>query len=207
MKPAIPSSLKHISSGHILTGTGKLFSLENPTAAMVDIEDIAGALSKMCRWNGNIPEFYSVAQHSCMVAWLAPPALSLAALLHDAPEAYTGDIIRPLKKLLAQAFNDIEKRIELAVCDHFMLSPVDFDNIAEYDNMALNIEFEAFHHDNKGARQQIRTVSAMHLNTMPAHDYWSPEEGFYAFLNTFKNISREYKQVFCGSASLLSETA
>lgn len=191
----------------MLTGTGKLFNLENPTAAMVDIEDIAGALAKTCRWNGNISEFYSVAQHSCLVAWLAPPALSLAALLHDAAETYTGDIIRPVKKLLAQTYYDIEERIVQAVCDRFFLSPIDFEAIAEFDNMALEIEYQAFYHDNKGARQQIRTVSAMHLNSMPAHDYWSPEEGFYAFLNTFKNISREYKQVFCGSASLITEAS
>lgn len=191
----------------MLTGTGKLFNLENPTAAMVDIEDIAGALAKTCRWNGNISEFYSVAQHSCLVAWLAPPALSLAALLHDAAETYIGDIIRPVKKLLAQTYYDIEERIVQAVCDRFFLSPIDFEAIAEFDNMALEIEYQAFYHDNKGARQQIRTVSAMHLNSMPAHDYWSPEEGFYAFLNTFKNISREYKQVFCGSASLITEAS
>lgn len=207
MKTILPNTLNEIKAGLMLTGTGKLFNLNNPSPVTVDIEDIAGALSKTCRWNGNIPHFYSVAQHSCMVAWLAPPELALPALLHDAAEAYTGDIIRPVKKLLAQAYYDLESQIVEAICLKFNITPVSIDAIADYDNMALEIEYQAFYHNNNAAMQQIKHISCMHLESMPAHHYWSPDEAFYAFLNTYRNIGREYKQVFCGSASLISETA
>lgn len=69
----------------------------------VDGRDLAVSLSHLCRFNGHIDKFYSVAQHSIAVARLVevrgggPPTV-LQALLHDAPEAYLcGDVPGPLK--------------------------------------------------------------------------------------------------------------
>jgi hypothetical protein len=64
--------------------------------------DIAGALSKMCRFGGQIDRFYSVAEHSCLCCWQtvqdgACEGVQRAALMHDAAEAYIGDIASPLK--------------------------------------------------------------------------------------------------------------
>ena len=111
MKFEIPLTLTDIKAGLMLTGSGRLFDLYNPSREMVDIEDIANSLSKTCRWNGNIPDFYSVAQHSCLVAWLAPAPLAFAALMHDAAEAYTGDIIRPLKKCLHSLISPLNVKL------------------------------------------------------------------------------------------------
>jgi hypothetical protein len=87
----------------ILTYTGKRFSLADPHPEQVDINDIAHALSLVNRWGGHTRMPYSVAAHSVMVADLVAkiaPDLALAALLHDAPEAYLGDVCRPLKRRL-----------------------------------------------------------------------------------------------------------
>lgn len=62
--------------------------------------DIVRSLSRICRFGGGLNEHYSVAQHSCMVADLVPSEYEAAALLHDAAEAYIGDIVRPLKQWL-----------------------------------------------------------------------------------------------------------
>lgn len=83
------------------TFTGNKFWPLDPRQEEVFIEDIAHALSMICRFGGHCIKFYSVAQHSCLVAELVEtiePKLAFAALLHDAAEAYSGDVIRPIKR-------------------------------------------------------------------------------------------------------------
>lgn len=81
------------------TYTGGVFFPLDPKPEEVNIEDIARALSHVCRYGGHIRKFYSVAQHSVYVAQLCRDKwLKGWFLLHDAPEAYMGDVVRPLKK-------------------------------------------------------------------------------------------------------------
>lgn len=98
-------------------GSGRRFTFEGPVE-VIDIEDVAGALAKLCRFGGATTEFYSVAQHSCLVADLAlglPEArtlsadqrrtLAVAAMLHDAHEMVLADICRPTKWWLADTLS------------------------------------------------------------------------------------------------------
>lgn len=101
-----------MSSGRIRTFTGKMVDLVNPTEPMIDIRDIAHALSRICRFGGHIDSFYSVAQHSIVCSNRVPQELALCGLLHDATEAYIGDMVRPLKYLPQMAFfRDTEQKI------------------------------------------------------------------------------------------------
>lgn len=81
----------------IQTYTGKKMFPLAPKREDICIEDIAHALSMKCRFNGHCNLFYSIAQHSLIVASLVKPELRLAALLHDAAEAYLPDFCRPIK--------------------------------------------------------------------------------------------------------------
>ncbi len=86
---------------HIITYTGKTFNLLEPKPEMVCIEDIAHSLAYQCRYTGHTRKFYSVAQHCVLMAMNSElPGDSLQKLLHDADEAYIGDIARPWKNLL-----------------------------------------------------------------------------------------------------------
>lgn len=105
---------------------GRFFPLD-PHPAEVFVEDIAAALAKICRYGGMTTEFYSVAEHSVLVSEHVPAEYAFEALLHDAGEAYVGDMRRPLKNAPELvAFREIEQRIVDAVFERFgVLSTID----------------------------------------------------------------------------------
>jgi uncharacterized protein len=86
------------------------------------IEDIAHALSMLCRFTGATQQFYSVAQHSVWVSHRCAPEDALWGLLHDASEAYLMDLPRPLKRAPEFTFyREAESRAMLAICERFGL--------------------------------------------------------------------------------------
>lgn len=104
----------------ILTATGRYFDFANPDPDSIDINDIACALSRICRFTGHTTQSYSVAQHCVYVSHVVPEKYALQGLLHDAAEAYLGDVSSPLKQLLPD-YKVIEQRIEAAICAKFGL--------------------------------------------------------------------------------------
>lgn len=87
------------------------------------MSDIARGLSNCCRFSGQLPrDFYSVAQHSLLVASLVcqEARIRRAALLHDASEAYLGDMTRNLKHHPSLAgYRKIEKKVQRAIAERF----------------------------------------------------------------------------------------
>ena len=104
----------------IVTHSGIEFDLLEPLPSMIQIEDIAHALSKQCRYNGHCSRFYSVAEHSILLSYLVPDEFKLEALLHDASETYVGDCVSPLKSLLPE-FKRIERGIDFEIRRKFNL--------------------------------------------------------------------------------------
>lgn len=101
--------------GIIETYTGIKADIFDLTHDMLDIEDIANSLSHICRYGGHLPHFYSVAEHSVHVANNLETLgydtdTIITGLLHDAPEAYVGDMVRPLKQ--HQQFGKYHQQIE-----------------------------------------------------------------------------------------------
>lgn len=102
----------------IQTVSSRMFDVVNPDVSMVDIDDIAHSLSMLCRFNGHGTQFYSVAEHSVHVSHEIDPDMALAGLLHDAAEAYLGDVPSPLKKQLPE-FKAFEDRVEVVIGQAF----------------------------------------------------------------------------------------
>lgn len=119
----------------ILTSTGQYFRFKQPELHPYDIEEIAHALSHVCRYTGHCNEFYSVAQHSVMVALVLPKDLQLQGLMHDASEAYLGDVSSPLKALLPE-YKTLEERVERAISWHFKL-PFPLDPAIKHADMRM----------------------------------------------------------------------
>lgn len=123
----------------IQTYHGRRFDLSNPTPSMVFFDDIAHALSRVGRYTGHCREFYSVAQHSVIVASILPDHLKMQGLLHDATEAYVGDMSRPLKQMLPE-YQEIERRVWYAIAARFGL-PAKLDPLVKRaDNLVLMAE-------------------------------------------------------------------
>lgn len=108
-----------ILNNTIKVASGHYVDLLNPDPATIDIRSIAAALSKICRFGGHCPKFYSVAEHcihAASIAWnnFSDSKAVLAVLLHDSAEAYIGDMVKPLKVAIPK-YQKIEKKIERAI--------------------------------------------------------------------------------------------
>lgn len=123
----------------MVTYTGKRFYMdERMKDNEVSIEDIAHALSHVCRFGGHCKVFYSVAQHSVLVSNLVPKEHALAALLHDASEAYVSDIVRPVKRQLPD-YKTFENKVQDLIATHFKVD-LDHHEVHKGDNLALYAE-------------------------------------------------------------------
>lgn len=105
--------------GHFIgTASGLPFWPLDPQPEDIRIFDIAVHLSRICRFGGalhpDLTGIYSVAQHSVLVSRVVPPEFALEGLLHDAAEAYVGDMVKPLKTML-EDYQAIEKIVDRAI--------------------------------------------------------------------------------------------
>jgi 5'-deoxynucleotidase YfbR-like HD superfamily hydrolase len=115
---------------YLQTVSGRFVNPLDPDLEQIDIQDITRALANTCRFGGHCRSFYSVAQHSVIVSELVEerggdPEDVFAALMHDAAEAYLGDMPHPLKhrSALGEAFKQAEKHLEQAINTRFNIKP------------------------------------------------------------------------------------
>lgn len=172
----------------IRTYSGREFDVYRPRWEMVDETDIARRLGGLDRFGGQCPAFYSVAQHSCLVAErFRRPEMRLMALLHDAGEAYLHDAVRPIKGDVYYLIDgrfvpmvDVEARILAAVFERYGLEiaplPAAIVN-ADDEQCALELEW------------MERGAGATPTFTV---ELWGPEEAESRWLE-------EFNRTFCAS--------
>lgn len=130
----------------IRTFTGQYVDAFNPDPETIVIEDIAHALSMMPRWGGHCAWFFSVAQHSSNCAFILPEKYKcqqhqLAALMHDASEAYLMDIPRPIKKHLSN-YAEIEDTLMKVIAAKFGFEYPMHPCVKAVDEKSLHDEWE-----------------------------------------------------------------
>lgn len=121
----------------MLHGGAELDFLD-PWSSNFTIEDVAHGLAHICRYAGQCAAFYSVAEHSLLVSETCKNH-ELVALMHDAAEAFVGDVTRPLKQLLPD-YKKIEKNVQSAILTRFGISGVTPPEVKEADVRVLAAE-------------------------------------------------------------------
>lgn len=148
------------------------------------IQDIAHSLSMQCRFNGHCLGYYSVAEHSVLVAralMVNHRASALTGLLHDATEAYLTDVPRPVKPFLV-GYKEAERRAWLAIAERFGLPQELPAEVHEADNRILFDEKA----QNMGPCEQEWSWSLEPLGV--TLQFWTPEEAEAAFMETYYDL-------------------
>lgn len=172
----------------ILTHSGTAFDPINPNPAAININDIAHALSNICRFNGHTRVFYSVAQHCVIVSNIVPAELALAGLLHDASEAFICDVASPVKPHL-EGYACIEHRIMRAVAEAFDIDPALFRHpeIKRADLVALATEKRDLMPIHPAPWPCLAGLSPLPNHIEAAPSIWAKP----MFLNTFERLMAE----------------
>jgi len=172
--------------GWIQTFSGRQAYPMDLRADEVAIEDIAHSLAMQCRYTGHCLRFYSVAEHSVLMARHfrshGMAEYALPALLHDATEAYLTDVPRPVKPWLA-GYKEAEARAWLTIADKFGVDPVLSAHVHDADARILVDE-----------RAQNMAPSAVEWEDMPDFglgvllEFWTPEKAEQAFLDCYWSL-------------------
>jgi hypothetical protein len=184
-----PPDAKH----WIQTYTGLKFYPLAPGAEDVCVEDIAHALSNICRYTGHVEHFYSVGEHSVRVGrrvleLTGDYKLALWGLLHDASEAYLTDIARPVKRQPAmELYRKAEAELQLVIMHAFGLSTVEPAVVRQVDNEMLWSEAPrlfkgGLHPDWAQTAEPVETIALRGLG-------YTPQMAEFAFLLDFYRYS------------------
>lgn len=179
--------------GRIRTFSGKHVNPLNLKPEDIDIRDIAQGLSNICRYNGQCKRFYSVAEHCFHVASLVPAKLRLAALLHDASEAYLSDLSTFVKHSRPLAgYRRIEEHVEGVIERTFglKLSDDDRDLIKAADVVMYKAEKAALFDgeitaEDAHPKEEWAFLKAYKLPSFDVIRCYRPEDAKQAFLSVY----------------------
>lgn len=175
-------------AGIIVTMTGKAFDVFNPREADVDVYDIAWMLAHKYRFSGACCPAITVAEHSCLVHDLMEIDLErspdcLVALMHDAAEAYVGDVTRPVKIAIPQ-FKELENKVWECICRALDLDSSLMGLVKTYDNIAVRAEAHCCMPDG-GASWNWNGVD-LDDEAVFLVDSHTPEEAYREFLYRYR---------------------
>lgn len=166
------------------THSGRIVDLSRFSEEDLCIEDIAHSLAHLVRFTGHIDQPYSVAQHSMLVSDLCPDEHRMWGLLHDASEAYLGDVSTPLKSLLPQ-YQEVEGKVQRAIAARFELPWPIPDEVKEADRQALMIEKMDLFSKCLPWPTDVPIISNRQIRNV-----LNPESSKWLFLEMFKEYAR-----------------
>lgn len=172
----------------IRTYSGQDIDLRNLDVEKVKLVDIAHSLSMQCRFSGHTRHFYSVAQHSVLVSYLVSPECALQGILHDAAEAYIGDITSPVKSMLI-GIKEIEHDLLVSIGMKFGVDLVNqHPEVKHADLVALATEKRDLMPADKGMRWSMLDDIEPHIHRIT---HWPQECAKELFINRFLVLTGE----------------
>jgi len=181
--------MRSVTMPTITTYSGIRMNPVQPQREDININDIAHALSLVCRGGGHVTHFYSVAQHSLVCAEEAKARgnsvrVQLGALLHDGSEAYMSDLVRPVKQQIPQ-YRTIENRLIDTVWAAFIpgepLTEEERQTIREIDDDVMSWDMKILLRDEINRRYE-------NLQIRPDHSFLPMEEVEKRFLSKFDDL-------------------
>lgn len=156
---------------YIYTYSGNIVNPTNIALPNILIQDIAHALSNICRFTGHTKDFYSVAQHSVIVSYLCHPDDALSGLLHDASEAYLTDIAAPLKNTdMFKEYREIEKNLMDRIRCRFNLPKEQPESVSKADKDLLHIEVGSFINNRSKALNDVPVKTGLCIAPLSSED-------------------------------------
>jgi hypothetical protein len=163
--------------------SGSTFNYNDPESCDVKIEDVACALSKVCRFSGHIHYFYSVAQHCVNTSYIVSPEFAFEALMHDTAEAFTNDLPTPLKAALP-IFKELEVKIESTMSKKFNFNYPFSPAIKLADLQMLKMEKEKIKRD-KDRWPLLDGIETNEVIDLVDLTMWTPPQAEKKYLNRF----------------------
>jgi hypothetical protein len=182
--------------------SGATFNYNKPEESNVTVEDLASALSNVCRFSGHLPRFYSVAQHLVNASRIVSSGNAFTALMHDTTEAFTNDLPTPLKWSLP-IFKELETKIESAMGEKFGFEFPYPPEVKEADTIMLMLEKyyvkeddSLWPHYEKYTKEYVEPYR--HLVDL---DSWQPRRAKREFLERFEELNNERIEQSIGQAA------
>jgi hypothetical protein len=171
--------------GHYMrTFSGRQFWPMDPKAEDMSIRDVAHHLSLQCRFNGATKDFYSVAEHCVIGSYLVPPEDAFEFLMHDAAEAWLGDLIRPMKNhsILGHEYKRIEAMVEAQVRERWGLADEMPASVKRVDQALCVVELaQAFEIPRRGSED----LDSLSMPELPTLRFWPWHMAESMFLRRF----------------------
>jgi hypothetical protein len=162
---------------------GGSFDFLKPEGSSFSIDEIAHSLAHLCRFTGHCGRFYSVAEHSVLASQIVSPEFALEALLHDAAEAFIGDVAAPLKRLLPD-YAEMEARVEEVVRNRL--------NVPIETSLPVKLaDLQMLKAEQRQAMCHSQTWEAL-LTVTPAPvtlRFWKPAQAKSAFLTRYQQLT------------------
>lgn len=181
----------------ITTYTGKHIDPVNPKAELIDIRDIAHALSLTCRGNGQVKTFFSVGSHCILCSKEAKmrglsKRMQLACLIHDASEAYMSDVPRPLKNVMSE-YSEYEDALLSLIYEKFLGSDLSSDE----QKLLKQIDNDLMFYDLRELLGENTDKEEPKINVSLCYDFVPFKDVEAEYLELFYSLSDEKEETAC----------
>jgi len=168
--------------------SGARFDYHNPSVGSVELNDLIQPLSNICRFAGQLPYFYSVAQHLVNTSLIVPPEFAFEALMHDTAEAFTNDVPTPLK-VQVPMFKEIEVKVESDMARRFGFAYPFSKEVMLADRQMLGLEMYLIRGQDPGDHAILDGIEFAHLAELVDLTSWSPRLAKRNWLARYEDLT------------------